>query len=147
MVRKQIKIGKTVNVRQTTELSRKLWLAGLGVVSVAQKQGQAVVEKLVTEGEDFQAKALKLNKQIKSDAKKISNDLKKQANGLIKPYKQRVLVTVNNTQEAISSRINGVLGKFGVPSKSDIDELLDRVSDLNKQVKTTTKKVVRNVRA
>ena len=33
-------------------------------------------------------------------------------------------------------RIGDVLGRFGVPSKGDVEELISRVADLNKQVKT-----------
>ncbi len=146
MIRKQIKARKTIDLRQPQELSRKLWLAGLGVVSIAQKQSQVVVDKLVSEGEDLQSRAIKFNKQVKTDARKLSTKVQKQVDSMVKPYQNRVMLTVNNAQEAINTRINGVLGKFGVPSKHDIDELLDRVSDLNKQVKTSGKKIVRNAR-
>jgi hypothetical protein len=36
-----------------------------------------------------------------------------------------------------------LLGRFGVPSKGDVDELVARVAELNRQVRASTRKGAR----
>jgi poly(hydroxyalkanoate) granule-associated protein len=139
MVSKQIKSKRVVRAREANEAARKFWLAGLGAVSLAQKQGEKVLNTLVEEGEDFKARAEKFAATVGKDARRAASNAQKRVKGAITPIKQRATKAVREFEGGISERIGGVLGRFGVPSKSDITELLSRVSELNKQVKGSTR--------
>ncbi len=118
------------------DLARKLWLAGLGAVSLAQKNGQTLVNTLVDEGEDLKARAEKYARTAVRDARRAANDVSKQVKGAIAPIKTRATRAVRRFENRFGDRIGAVLGSLGVPSKSDVQELLGRVTELNRQVRT-----------
>ena len=72
-------------------------------------------------------------------ARKAANDVQKQVKGTVNPIKARAENAVREVEGNVGERIGSLLGRFGVPSKSDIEELLGRVSELNRQVKTSTR--------
>ena len=53
---KQVKAGNVANV----DTAQKVWLAGLGAFSIAQKQGTILFESMVGEGKAFQVRSEKL---------------------------------------------------------------------------------------
>lgn len=118
------------------DLARKLWLAGLGAVSLAQKNSQQLVTTLVEEGEDFKIRAEKFAKTALRDARKTAADVQKQVKGAIAPIKTRATRAARKFENQFGDRIGAVLGRLGVPSKGDVQELLGRVTELNRQVKT-----------
>jgi poly(hydroxyalkanoate) granule-associated protein len=140
MVRKTINTKRTARTRDANEAARKFWLAGLGAVSLAKKQSEKIVDTLVAEGEDFRARTGKFTTVIAKDARRTANDVQKRVKGYVTPIRNRVKSTLKDIESGVGDRIGAVLGRFGVPSKNDIDELLVRVSELNKQVKTTSRK-------
>ena len=140
MVSKQIKSKRTTRAAAANEASRKVWLASLGAVSLAQKQGNKIIETLVEEGEQFRVRTNKTTATLVKDVRKAANDAQKQIKAYVTPIKQRAVKAVRKVESNIGETIGDVLGRFGVPSKSDVAELIDRVSELNKQVKTTTRR-------
>jgi poly(hydroxyalkanoate) granule-associated protein len=131
---------KSVKPDQTNEVTRKFVLASLGAVSLVQKQGLKAIDTLVAEGESFQARTRKAVKTANNDARKAVNGVRKQVVGLVNPIKQRALKNVQQIEASISDGVGSVLGRFGVPSKGDVQELLTRVSELNKEIKASTRK-------
>ena len=97
------------NKNQTSSTAGKaqaVWLAGLGAVSIAQKRGTKLLSGLAAEGRDFQARAQRL---ARDNAKKIG--------------------------ALIERGVALALSKLGVPSKSDIEALSQRMSALSRQLK------------
>ncbi len=146
-MRKSSKIVKTTKSTQTSEASRRFVLASLGAVSLVQKQGQKAIDTLVAEGESFQARTRKAVKTANTDARKAVNGVRKQVAGLVNPIKQRALKNVQQIEARISDSVGAVLGRFGVPSKGDVQELLSRVSELNKEIKGSVRKTTARSRA
>ncbi|HWT15511.1 MAG TPA: phasin family protein [Patescibacteria group bacterium] len=142
-MRTPIKSKKTSKAVQANDASRKFVLAGLGAVSLVQKQGQKAIDALVAEGEGFQARTKKFVKTANSDARKLSNSVRKQITGYISPIRAKARKNVENVETAIGERVGAVLGRFGVPSKGDVQELLARVSELNKEIKGGTRRTAR----
>jgi poly(hydroxyalkanoate) granule-associated protein len=140
MASKQIKTKRSARNLPAQEVARKFWLAGLGAVSLAQKQGEKIVETLVDEGEEFRAKAEKLARTIVKDARRSAESIEKQVKGYVSPLRQRAVRAVREIETGFGDRIGDVLGRFGVPSKGDVEELISRVADLNKQVKGSGRK-------
>lgn len=138
MAIKQTKTKRAVRTATASanEATRKFWLAGLGAVSLAQKQGNKFIDTLVEEGEQFKARTGKTTAAIVKDVRKAANDAQKQVKGYVTPIKQRAQKAVRRFESNVGETIGEVLGRFGVPSKHDVDELIGRVAELNKQVKT-----------
>ena len=146
-MRNSSKLAKTAKPAQTNEAGRKFILASLGAVSLVQKQGQKAIDTLVAEGESFQARTRKAVKTANNDARKAVNGVRKQVVNLVTPYKQRALKNVQQIEASISDGVGSVLGRFGVPSKGDVQELLTRVSELNKEIKASVRKTAPRARA
>lgn len=124
----------------SNDSSRKFILASLGAVSLVQKQGQKAIDTLVAEGESFQTRTRKAVKSANKDARKAVTGVRKQVVSLVSPIKQRALKNMQQIEARITDGVGSVLGRFGVPSKGDVQELLSRVSELNKEIKASTRK-------
>lgn len=142
-MRTQIKSKKTSKVVQANEASRKFVLAGLGAVSLVQKQGQKAIDALVAEGEGLQARTRKFVRTTNNDARKFSANVRKRVAGYINPIRAKALKNVETVENAIGERVGAVLGRFGVPSKGDVQELLARVAELNKEIKGGARRTAR----
>lgn len=142
-MRTQIKSKKTSKVVQANDASRKFVLAGLGAVSLVQKQGQKAIDALVAEGEGFQARTRKFVRTTNNDARKFGANVRKRVAGYIQPIRTKAMKNVANVEHAIGERVGAVLGRFGVPSKGDVQELLTRVAELNKEIKGGARRATR----
>ena len=146
-MRNQSRAARNAKPAPATETTRKFLLAGLGAVSLVQKQGQKAIDTLVAEGESFQARTRKAVKTANNDARKAVNGVRKQVVNLVDPIRRRALKNVQQVEATISDSVGAVLGRFGVPSKGDVQELLTRVSQLNKEIKASTRKAPARARA
>jgi len=128
-----IKRGKQTSTirQQKDDKARALMLAGLGAVSIAQKRGGAVITRLIAEGQDFQMRASKLTQQVGAATNAKVHDA-------IAPFRVSFKRNAKKVGAVVQSGLAGVLGKLGIPSKRDIDELTQRVAALSKQLKLKT---------
>ena len=107
-----------------------LWLAGLGVASLAQKETVKVYDSLIKEGKTLEKKTKKVTKEVSTKAEKRFNAIRKIAD------KQ-----IDKVENLFESRIENVLKKLDVPSVKDIKSLTTKVDSLVKEIKTSAKKV------
>lgn len=142
-MRQNVKFKKVSKPAQVNDTGRTLWLATLGAMSLAQQQGEKAINALVAEGTVFQNKAKKFSKTLNNDAKKFKANVEKKVTGLVSPIRERATKNVQEVESAVTERIGAVLGRFGVPSKGDVQELLTRVAELNREIKTGARKATR----
>lgn len=142
-MRQNVKLKKVAKPAQVNDASRKLWLASLGAMSLAQKQGEKAIDALVAEGTAYQNRAKRLGKTLNNDAKKFVSGVEKKVTKLVTPIRTRAEKNVREVESAVTERIGSVLGRFGVPSKADVQELLTRVSELNREIKAGGRKSAR----
>jgi poly(hydroxyalkanoate) granule-associated protein len=128
MATKKIK-GKKAVTAAPVDKARALWLAGLGAVSIAQKQGGDLFAGLIVEGKDFQTRSQKV-------AGKISADTRPQVKSAVATLRTRVRGNVKKASAAFQRGIAVALAQLGIPSKADIEELTQRVTALSRQLKT-----------
>ncbi len=107
-----------------------LWLAGLGVASLAQKETVKVYDSLIKEGKTFEKRTKKVTKEVTTKAEKRFNSIRKMAD------KQ-----IDKVENLFESRIENVLKRLDVPSVKDIKTLSTKVETLVKEIKTSAKKV------
>lgn len=122
---------QTSATRQPTDKARALWLAGLGAVSIAQKRGRAVLSGLIVEGHDLQTRAQKFARKAGAVATTKVRDA-------AAPFRAGFKRNVAKIGAVVQNGLTGALGKLGIPSKHDIDELTQRVAALSKQLKVKT---------
>ncbi len=114
-------IKKTVN---------NLWLAGLGVASIAQKESLKVYNSLIKEGKNLEKKSNKAVKNATNKAEKRLNSIRQIAD------KQ-----INKVENLFETRIESVLKKLDIPTVKDIKGLSSKVDSLVKEMKKEVKKV------
>ena len=94
------------------EMARKVLLASIGAVALAQEEVEEFVSKLVERGEIAEKDGKKLVREMmekrKKEAKKAEDELDK--------------------------RLEELLGRMNVPSKGDIDALSSKITALTKKV-------------
>ena len=117
---------KQTRTAAPVDKARTFWLAGLGAVSIAQKRGGELLTRLIGEGKVLQARTQKL-------AQTFSSDAKTQVEGALAPLRVAANQNAEKVASAVQHGVAAVLAKFGIPSKSDIEELTQRVAALSAQ--------------
>lgn len=106
-----------------------VWLAGLGVASLAQKETVKAYDSLIKEGKNLETMSKKTVKQVSTKAEKRFDSIRKVAD------KQ-----FNKVENLFESRIETVLKKLDIPTVKDIAGLSKKVDLLVKEIKTNAKK-------
>ncbi len=123
---KRVRASKPV---VASENARTAWLAGLGALSVARKQGQAVYAAFVAEGERAQAYGEKR-------ARELGKDLDRVVSARLVPLRKQFAALRTKAEARIESGTGRVLAWLGVPSKGDVDALVKRIDTLSRQLRT-----------
>lgn len=119
----KIEIIETVEEKGSVlvDNGRKVVLAGLGVVTLAQEELTQLFNDLVDRGAKTEQKTRKLvNKQVQTRQKEARKASKR-------------------VESEVEKRFEDVLHRMNVPSKNDIEKLSRKVSTLNKKVNELSK--------
>lgn len=130
---KQIKARRPAKAKVAVtkvDKAEKLWLAGLGAVSIAQKMGAELADNMVSEGKSFRTRGSKF-------ARTVSADLRKGIESRVKPIKAVLLAKRKSAEMKIEKGIGRALSYAGIPSKADVDALVARVDRLSRQLRAT----------
>ena len=98
------------------EMTRKILLASIGAVALTQEEVEKFVNKLIERGEIAEKDGRKLIKDIMDKRRKKTEEVR------------------TETEEQVDSRLNDVLGRMNIPSKSDINVLNERIGILTEKV-------------
>lgn len=110
--------------------AQQIWLAGLGAFSKAQEEGGKVFEALVKEGLTLQRKTQavaeeRLNEASTRVAKitSMATDISSKAAG-----------QWDKLENIFEERVAKAMGKLGVPTAAEVEELIRRIDALTEQV-------------
>jgi poly(hydroxyalkanoate) granule-associated protein len=92
--------------------ANKIWLAGLGALSLAEEEGDKLFKRLVSRGEDYQS-------GLKEPVEKATGKVKG---------------TVKKVETMVDDQVTAALHRLGVPTKKEISELTDKVDRLTKTI-------------
>ena len=109
------------------ESAQQIWLAGLGAFSKAQEEGGKVFDALVREGVSIQKRTQNVAEEKLSEATSrmasMASDLSNKASG-----------QWDKLETIFEERVSRALKKLGVPAARDIDDLVDRIEELQRTV-------------
>lgn len=94
------------------EVARKVLLAGIGAVGLAQDEIEDFVNRLVERGEIAEKDGRKLLREIMDRRKKDAD----------------------KAEDVVAKRVEEILDRMSVPTKSDIEALGDKIALLSKKV-------------
>jgi poly(hydroxyalkanoate) granule-associated protein len=122
------------------ESAQQIWLAGLGAFAKAQEEGGKVFEALVKEGTSIQRKTQAAAEEKISEATNrmatMATDISSKASG-----------QWDKLENIFEERVSKALNKLGVPSAKDIDVLIARIEELNRNVAKLSAKSQASTRA
>jgi polyhydroxyalkanoate synthesis regulator phasin len=99
------------------DLARKVLLAGIGAVALAQEEIEDFVNRLIERGEIAEKDGRKLVREVMDKRKKEAE----------------------KAEDEIGKRIEDVLDRMSVPTKADIDSLGEKITALAKKVEDLKK--------
>jgi poly(hydroxyalkanoate) granule-associated protein len=99
--------------------ARQIWLAGLGAYTKAEEDAGRFFERLVHEGEEIETKTRGLvEKQVKAVEHRVE-DVRDRATG-----------TWDRLETLFDERVAGALKRLGIPRREDLEQLEQRVAEL-----------------
>ena len=128
MVKKLKPQGEKQVIESIMELTRLIWLAGLGAFAKVEEEGGKLFEGLVKEGERFQ-----------EHTRKMADDTMEDVKDRVEGVKERAIDTLDKVEEVLEDQVARILNRLGVPTSKDIEDLSKRVEALNESVKKLTK--------
>jgi poly(hydroxyalkanoate) granule-associated protein len=99
------------------DAARKVLLAGIGAVALAQDEIEDFVNKLVERGEIAEKDGKKLVREVMDRRKKDAE----------------------KAEDEVSKRVEEILDRMNVPTKADIEALGDKIASLSKKVEDLKK--------
>lgn len=126
-----------IEAADVSAAARTVWLAGLGVASLAAKEGEKLVGKLVDEGQLLQARGTKMRASVVRDLNRSVDSAKRQLGQLVEPVTVQVSRVTRDLEQGLGGRVTDLLSRVGVPNKRDVEELTGRVGTLTRKVKAS----------
>jgi poly(hydroxyalkanoate) granule-associated protein len=110
-----------------TDSAQKIWLAGLGAFSKAQAEGSRVFDQLIKEGAALEQKTRKYTKdsfdEVRGRIEAVTDRLRKSGEA-----------SMERMQSLIDERIAKAVQRMSVPTREDLDRLVEQITALNRNV-------------
>ncbi len=129
-----------MNTEQVKESVRNAVLAGLGVVSIAQKEATKVYGNVAKEANKFYGTLLKEGQSLEKKSKKSVNELTAKAEGKFNNIKSIATKQFSKIENVFESKVETALTKLDIPTVDDLKGLSTRVETLIKEIKKIDKK-------
>lgn len=123
MVRKNVKTDLRNLQQDVIDSAHKIWLAGLGALSTVEDEGGKWFQQLVDRGHEVEEKG-----------KERMGKTREKVEARVKEARQRVESTVDEAGDTLEERLTKLLHKLGVPTRTEIQRLTQRVEELNAKV-------------
>jgi poly(hydroxyalkanoate) granule-associated protein len=107
-----------------TQSAQKIWLAGLGAFARARTEGDKLFELLVEQGKVIRSKSEKAADQALKTVRSQADATMSTAQG-----------KWDKLEQVFEDRVSRSLGRLGVLTSKDVDELASQVADLNESVR------------
>lgn len=112
------------------DLTRQVWLAGLGAFSRAQEEGGKIFENLVQEGQV-------IDEQMKKAASDTSEQVKNgigAVRGKVEEMYDKASDSWSKLEDVFQARVARSLSRLGVPTHDDLQQLLTQVEALTQSI-------------
>ena len=109
--------------RDLKDSAQKIWLAGLGALSVAEEEGGKLFRTLVEKGEEFEVRG-------KREAKRVRT----RVDDGVESARETVSDVWDKVEAEFDERLRGGRSRLGVPSKGEIETLTRRVEVLTRSI-------------
>lgn len=120
--------------RNAQDFARQIWLAGLGAFARAQNEGGKVFDTLVGEGQMVDARSKKAAQEKAGQTKESIEATQDKAEAL----QGKTTGSWSKLEEVFQARVTRALGRLGVPTQNDVQQLFQQVEQLNQNLQALT---------
>jgi poly(hydroxyalkanoate) granule-associated protein len=118
-----------------TEKAREIWLAGLGVFSTIEEEGEKLFDRFIEKGRELEAKGETFEKKARDKVESITTYVTGRTNKLT----DEVSAKFNEAIPAFDEKVQSVVEAFGVSSRKEVKALSDKVDKLMETVNRLNK--------
>lgn len=115
---------------ELSERGREVWLAGLGALSRVEEEGEKIFKNLVERGEEFEGRG---RKQLEASMKTL-REQQEQATKSMSTATKTFSDAAQSMERAVSNTLTDTLGRIGMPTRSEVEELSGKVSKLSEKL-------------
>lgn len=126
MAVKQIKSNKVAHT--PAEQAHRVWLAGLGALSLSYTRGIAWFTRFIDEGHELQTRSTTF-------AREAATDLQSQAIGILAPLQARMEEQTSQVVTILENGLARALRRLGIPAKRDVEDLTAEIATLTRKLK------------
>lgn len=108
--------------------AQQIWAAGMGAFNRAQAEGGKMFETLVREGMTLEQRT----RQMASGKLDVARDA---VETTVSTVRERAQESWDKLEKVFEERVSRSLNRLGVPGRDEMQALLDRVEELNRQVR------------
>jgi len=112
---------------ELTQRGREVWLAGLGALATVEEEGSKLYSRLVKRGEKFESDRRKKIEEVREEVTETAREQSEEALAQLEE-------AGDETHSLLLDTVNAALERFGVPTRTEVDRLSDRVEALSDQV-------------
>jgi len=112
------------------DFARQVWLAGLGAFARAQEEGGKVFDTLVQEGQAVDAQM----KKVASEKAEQMKDGIEAVKDKVDEIRGQAAGGWSKLEEVFQTRVARALSRLGVPTRDDIQQLLEQVELLTQNI-------------
>jgi poly(hydroxyalkanoate) granule-associated protein len=116
--------------KELADRGRDVWLAGLGALATVEEEGSKLFTRLVERGKEIESASAK---QIDEMSERAADQQKK----AIERAEENTLAA----QTAFANTVDKALERFGVPTRSEVSTLSEKVDLLSKQIDALSKNI------
>lgn len=104
--------------RGMKDVSRQVWLAGLGAIGTVDQTGRGLFSDLVDRG-----------RSVEDRERPVLEERFRKAGDRVDGFRRQL-------EERVESRVANTLQRFGVPARDEVHQLIDRIETLTRQVES-----------
>ena len=123
------KLDEKPTIGTLLKSASQIWLAGLGALARAQQEGGKLFETLVKEGEEVEALT-----------RKTADDMFAEMKGKVEAVRGKATEKLDRLEQAFQDRVARALGRLGVPTNDDIQEIARRIEALSDSLRQLSSK-------
>nr|WHW29679.1 putative phasin family protein [uncultured bacterium] len=142
MAKKTLKKKTTAKQGFAPEVAKDIWLAGLGAFALAQKESGKLMQegssKLMQEGSKLFEKLVKEGHVVEGKSRQAAqsavDDIKGGVEDRVVSIRKQAAENWDKLEKVFEERVARALGRLGVPTADDVQQLANRVEDLANRV-------------
>lgn len=117
-------------------MGHQVWLAGLGALARAQREGPKLFESLVDEGTAIEQRQ---RTNVRHLAQGAWNELRETIDTRTAAARGKASDALDNLEEIFQTRVQKALQQLGMPTSQEIGALSRKVNELNRSVQALTR--------